>query len=166
VDAGRHARPEFKLVTGVSAGALTAPFAFLGSARDPQLTAVYTGIKSADVFESRWFTAAIWDDAMSDTAPLWRLISRFANQEMLDAIAREYANGRLLLIGTTHPDRLAGMGFLSGTAAAFALIAAAHGTLVAGQLANRIFYLGARLAESKFEIGGVVALLLCLVCGP
>jgi hypothetical protein len=97
-------RPEFKLVTGVSTGALTAPFAFLGPAWDPQLTAVYTGIKSADVFESRWFTAAIWDDAMSDTAPLWRLISRFANQEMLDAIAREYAKGRLLLIGTTDLD--------------------------------------------------------------
>jgi hypothetical protein len=97
-------RPEFKLVTGVSTGALTAPFAFLGPSWDPQLTAVYTGIKPADVFERRGFTAAIWNDAMSDTAPLWRLISRFANQEMLTAIAREYAKGRLLLIGTTDLD--------------------------------------------------------------
>ncbi|MDR3531245.1 MAG: patatin-like phospholipase family protein [Rhodopila sp.] len=97
-------RPEFKLVTGVSTGALTAPFAFLGSAWDPQLTTVYTGIKPADVFEKRGFTAAIWNDAMSDTAPLWRLISRFANQDMLTAIAREYAKGRLLLIGTTDLD--------------------------------------------------------------
>jgi hypothetical protein len=97
-------RPDFKLVTGVSTGALTAPFAFLGSAWDPQLTAVYTGIKPADVFERRGFTAAIWNDAMSDTAPLWRLISRYVNQEMLAAIAREYAKGRLLLIGTTDLD--------------------------------------------------------------
>jgi hypothetical protein len=97
-------RPEFKLVTGVSTGALTAPFAFLGPAWDPQLTAVYTGIKPADVFEKRGLTAAIWNDALSDTAPLWRLISRFANQEMLDAIAREYAKGRLLLIGSTDLD--------------------------------------------------------------
>ena len=102
-------RPEFRLVTGVSTGALTAPFAFLGPARDDKLTAVYTGIKPADVFESRGVTAAIWNDAMSDTAPLWRLISRFANQDMLAAIAREYAKGRLLLIGTTDlsGDRLA-----------------------------------------------------------
>ena len=97
-------RPEFKLVTGVSTGALTAPFAFLGPAWDKQLTAVYTGIKPSDVFEERGFTAAIWNDALSDTAPLWRLISRLANQEMLAAIAREYAKGRLLLIGTTDLD--------------------------------------------------------------
>lgn len=97
-------RPEFKLVTGVSTGALTAPFAFLGSAWDPKLTAVYTQIKPADVFEKRSVTAAIWNDALSDTTPLWRLISRFANQDMLAAIAREYEKGRLLLIGTTDLD--------------------------------------------------------------
>jgi predicted acylesterase/phospholipase RssA len=91
-------------VTGVSTGALTAPFAFLGPAWDSKLTAVYTQIKPADVFEQRGFTAAIWNDAMSDTTPLWRLISRFANQEMLAAIAGEYAKGRLLLIGTTDLD--------------------------------------------------------------
>ena len=97
-------RPVFKLVTGVSTGALTAPFAFLGSAWDRQLTAVYTQIKPTDVFEKRGLTAAIWDDAMSNTAPLWRLISHFANQEMLETIAREYRKGRLLLIGTTDLD--------------------------------------------------------------
>lgn len=97
-------RPEFKLVTGVSTGALTAPFAFLGTAWDRQLTAVYTGIKPADVFERRGLPAAIWNDALSDTTPLFGLISRFANQEMLAAIAREYAKGRLLLIGTTDLD--------------------------------------------------------------
>ncbi len=97
-------RPEFKLVTGVSTGALTAPFAFLGPAWDPQLAAVYTKIKTADVFRERGLTAAIWNDAMYDTTPLWRLISRLANQEMLAAIAREYARGRVLLIGTTDLD--------------------------------------------------------------
>jgi hypothetical protein len=71
-----------------------------------------------------------------------------------------------LILIPTHPDRLAGLGFLSGTAAAFALLAAAHGTLLAGQLANRIFYLGARLPEFKFEIGGIAVLLLCMVFGP
>ncbi len=97
-------RPEFKLVTGISTGALTAPFAFLGSAWDAKLTAVYTEIKPADIFQKRGLTAAIWNDALSDSSPLWRLISRFADQEMLAAIAREYAKGRLLLIGTTDLD--------------------------------------------------------------
>jgi hypothetical protein len=69
-----------------------------------QLTAVYTGIKPADVFEKRGLTAAIWNDALSDTTPLWGLISRFANQDMLAAIGREYEKGRLLLIGTTDLD--------------------------------------------------------------
>ncbi len=97
-------RPAFKLVTGVSTGALTAPFAFLGSDWDPQLTAVYTAIRPADIFESRLLTAAIWNDALADTTPLYRLISRYANKTMLTAIAREYAHGRLLLIGTTDLD--------------------------------------------------------------
>jgi predicted acylesterase/phospholipase RssA len=97
-------RPTFKLVTGVSTGGLTAPFAFLGSAWDAPLTAVYTGITPSDVFERRGFTAAIWNDALSDTSPLFRLISRLANQEMLTAIAQEYAKGRLLMIGTTDLD--------------------------------------------------------------
>jgi predicted acylesterase/phospholipase RssA len=46
----------------------------------------------------------LWDDAMSDTEPLWKLIYRYANQDMLDAIGREYAKGRLVLIGTTDLD--------------------------------------------------------------
>jgi hypothetical protein len=57
-------RPDFKLVTGVSTGALTGPFAFPGPAWDPQPTALYTSIKSADVFEKRGLTAAIWNDAV------------------------------------------------------------------------------------------------------
>jgi hypothetical protein len=44
-------RPEFKLVSGVSTGALIAPFAFLGPTYDPQLRAVYTGIQPDDVYE-------------------------------------------------------------------------------------------------------------------
>jgi predicted acylesterase/phospholipase RssA len=97
-------RPDFKLVTGVSTGALSAPFAFLGPQWDGQLTAVYTGIKPEDVFVSRGLTAAIWNDALASTRPLWKLISRYANEEMLAAIARAYQEGRLLLIGTTNLD--------------------------------------------------------------
>jgi hypothetical protein len=66
----------------------------------------------------------------------------------------------------THPDRVGGLGFLSNTAYAFGLLALAHGTLLAGQLANRIFYLGARLIEFKGEIAIMAVFVLALVLGP
>jgi hypothetical protein len=97
-------RPVFKLVTGVSTGALIAPFAFLGSDWDAKLAAVYTGITTDDVLIKRGLTAAIWDDAMSDSTPLFHLISRFVDDNMMRAIADEYAKGRLLLIGSTDLD--------------------------------------------------------------
>jgi hypothetical protein len=65
-----------------------------------------------------------------------------------------------------HPDRVGGLGFLSNTAYAFATLAAAHGTLIAGQIANRIFFVGAKLVDFKYEIITVVVFLLCLVVGP
>jgi len=66
----------------------------------------------------------------------------------------------------THPDRVGGLGFLSNTVFAFALLAVAHGTMLAGPLANRIFYLGAALIEYKIEIAVVVIFMLCVVLGP
>jgi hypothetical protein len=97
-------RPEFKLVTGVSTGGLIAPFAFLGPSHDPQLREVYTAIRPADVFRRRGYLEIPFGEAMSDTRPLFRLISRHTNERMLADIAREYAKGRLLLIGTTNLD--------------------------------------------------------------
>src|SRR5215471_1975370 len=66
----------------------------------------------------------------------------------------------------THPDRLGGLGFLSGTAYAFGALLVAHGAMVAAQLANRIILLGATLPEFKIEIGVMVVFLLCVVFGP
>ena len=66
----------------------------------------------------------------------------------------------------THPDRVGGLGFLSNIVYSFALLVVAHGALLAGNLANRIFYLGAALPEYKIEIAVVVVFLLCLVLGP
>ena len=97
-------RPEFKLVTGVSTGALIAPFAFLGSAYDASLRECYTSMTADNVFRMRGLTAAVFDDAMADTSPLAAVIARYANQAMLEAIAREYGKGRVLLIGTTDLD--------------------------------------------------------------
>ncbi len=97
-------RPEFKMVTGVSTGALIAPFAFLGPGYDDALRDVYTTMTPEKVFRVRGLTAALFDDAMADTGPLAQVIESYADQKMLDAIAREYQRGRLLLIGTTHLD--------------------------------------------------------------
>ena len=97
-------RPEFKMVTGVSTGALIAPFAFLGPDYDPALREVYTTMSRERVFFRRSLTAALFDDAMADSSPLAETIRHYADQDMLDAIGREYQRGRLLLIGTTDLD--------------------------------------------------------------
>jgi len=66
----------------------------------------------------------------------------------------------------THPDRAGGLGFLSATVYAFIPLLMAHGAIVAGNLANRIFYLGSALPEFKGEIALMVVFLLCVVLGP
>jgi hypothetical protein len=66
----------------------------------------------------------------------------------------------------THPDRVGGLGFLPNAVFAFMPLAVAHGALLAGLIANRIFYLGAALPEFKVEIAVLAVFLLCLVLGP
>lgn len=97
-------RPQFKGVTGVSTGALIAPFAFLGSEYDGALREVYTSINPDSVYRKRGLSAALFDDAMADTTPLSQVIAKYLDQKLLDAIAAEYRKGRLLLIGTTNLD--------------------------------------------------------------
>src|SRR3954454_1900733 len=97
-------RPEFEVATGVSTGALTAPFAFLGSAYDAQLRAVYTDLKPEDVLVERNIVSGVLGDALADNSPLFGTISRYLNSDMLAAIAKAYGEGRLLLIGTTNLD--------------------------------------------------------------
>jgi predicted patatin/cPLA2 family phospholipase len=97
-------RPQFKGVTGVSTGALTAPFAFLGADYDGALREVYTSINPDRIYRRRGLTAALFDDAMADTTPLSQVIAKYLDQKLLDAIAAEYRKGRLLLIGTTDLD--------------------------------------------------------------
>jgi predicted acylesterase/phospholipase RssA len=99
-------RPTFKIVTGVSTGALAAPFAFLGPAYDDALRDVYTAVTPRDVFRQRSWLAAALSDSVADTEPLFALISRHATPGMLAEIAREHRRGRLLLIGTTQLDSM------------------------------------------------------------
>jgi hypothetical protein len=66
----------------------------------------------------------------------------------------------------THPDRAGGLGFLGNLPHAFAPLLAGQGALLAGVMANRIFYTGARLVDFKMEIVALVAVMLFSVLGP
>jgi predicted acylesterase/phospholipase RssA len=102
-------RPQFKLVTGVSTGALIAPFAFLGPAYDAKLRSFYTDVSPRDILEERSLLAALTSDAMADNRPLWQRVEREVDQALLDAIAAEYEKGRLLFIGTVDLDSRQGV---------------------------------------------------------
>ena len=97
-------RPQFKLVTGISTGALIAPFAFLGPAYDKELNELYTSISFKDIAKKRSILAIMTNDAMADNTPLKHLVKKHINQEVLEAIAAEHAKGRMLLIGTVNLD--------------------------------------------------------------
>ncbi|MBS0198151.1 MAG: patatin-like phospholipase family protein [Planctomycetes bacterium] len=97
-------RPQFKLVTGISTGALTAPFAFLGPAYDAKLKLVYTTISTKDVATERGMLAAFYNDALLDTKPLAKVVDKYIDEAMLNDIAAEYAKGRILLVATTNLD--------------------------------------------------------------
>jgi len=66
----------------------------------------------------------------------------------------------------THPDRVGGLSFLSNSVYALAVLASAHGAMVAGQLANRIFFLDASLPQFKAEIAVAVAFWIFVVFAP
>ena len=91
-------------MTGISTGALIAPFAFLGSAYDAKLKELYTNISTRDVLKLRGYVAALTSDAMADTQPLRRMLARHVDRAMLDAIAAGYVKGRELWIATTNLD--------------------------------------------------------------
>lgn len=66
----------------------------------------------------------------------------------------------------THPDRCGGLGFLALVRVAFAPFLFAQGVLLAGVIADRIFFGGAKLLEFEIEIAGVVVLMVCVILGP
>jgi hypothetical protein len=100
----RGDRPNFNGVTGVSTGALSAPFAFLGPDYDPQLKHVYTETTAKSIFRPRGALAAIFQDAMGHTTPLRDMVGSLLDDHMVQRIAEEYQKGRLLLIMSTNID--------------------------------------------------------------
>ena len=97
-------RPEFDLVTGVSTGALTAPFAFLGPKYDEALKTVFTTSTTQDIAIAQPVRGLLGGDSLASNAPLAKVVAHYVNAEFLQEVATEHRKGRRLLIGTTNLD--------------------------------------------------------------
>ena len=101
-------RPTFKIVTGVSTGALMAPFAFIGPPYDQALKEFYTTTSSRDIFVLRSTLGLLWQalagEALADTRPLQSMIVHHVDAELLRRVAEAHQRGRRLYIGTTNLD--------------------------------------------------------------
>jgi predicted acylesterase/phospholipase RssA len=93
-------RPQYSVVTGVSSGALVAPFAFLGPSWDEEMTEIFTTGETNQLLQPRGL-GAVFGSSVYSGEPLTRLIERYADDAMIAAIAAEAAKGRLLLVATT-----------------------------------------------------------------
>ena len=100
-DAGN--RPTFDLVTGVSSGALIAPFVFLGREHDIQLREIFTKYGRKDIFAYN-VPSLLEGSALVDNSPLADLIAKYIDAQFIREVARERSKGRMLLIGTTNLD--------------------------------------------------------------
>ncbi len=97
-------RPNFGIVTGVSTGALIAPFAFLGPEYDAHLKKFYTTTSTEDIITRRKILSILRGISITDSDPLRDTLTGIFDQQMLTAIAAEHARGRRLFIGTTNLD--------------------------------------------------------------
>lgn len=100
----RGDRPKFEVVTGVSAGALIAPYVFLGPGYDQQLGELWTSFDASAVATPQVLAGLLGAEALADSTPLRNLIAKHVDRRMLNQIAQEYHNGRILMIGTTNLD--------------------------------------------------------------
>ncbi len=96
-------RPEFKLVTGISTGALIAPLAFVGEQYDAVLQKMYTGVSTEDVANIRGISA-LWNDSLADSAPLMEILEVYIDEDFVELVAQAHNEGRRLYIGTTNLD--------------------------------------------------------------
>jgi hypothetical protein len=74
--------------------------------------------------------------------------------------------GLPLQLNFYHPDHAGGLGFLALSIPAFSPVLLAQTTLLSGTIADRILYMGARLADFKLEIAGAIVFLMLVVLVP
>lgn len=99
----RGNRPQFTVVTGASAGALIAPFAFLGSGYDEVLRTVFASGEMEDFLQFEG-VRGLFGTGLFKAEPLKALIAKYVDENVLTAVAHEYRNGRRLFITTTDLD--------------------------------------------------------------
>ncbi len=99
-------RPAFDMVTGVSTGALIAPFAFLGPEHDKLIERLYTTFSTKNIATTRPIGSALAGDSIMSTEPLQQVLKTYISAEVIEQIAREYRKGRMLIIGTTNLDEM------------------------------------------------------------
>ncbi len=97
-------RPEFTIVTGISTGAIIAPFAFLGETYDAQLKEIYTNYATKDIVVKRNILNAFTGSSAADTTPMKKMMAKYVNQQVMEAIADEHKKGRRLYVATTNID--------------------------------------------------------------
>jgi hypothetical protein len=97
-------RPHFKVVTGVSTGALIAPYAFLGPDYDAKLRESYTTVDASHIFEILGILPMLFSESATSTKPLQDLIATGVDEKLLDAVAVEYKKGRRLYVASTNLD--------------------------------------------------------------
>jgi len=100
----RGDRPQFDVVTGISTGALIAPFAFLGSKYDGQMQEFYTTITNKDIFKKQLVRGLFGGESFADTTPLRNKISGVLTCEVIAEIAAAHQSGRRLMIGSTEEE--------------------------------------------------------------
>jgi predicted patatin/cPLA2 family phospholipase len=98
-------RPKFKVVTGVSTGALISTFAFLGPDYDDELKEAYTTVDASRIYVARNLFSLIWSESATDNTPFRDMIDRYLTEKVLDEVAAEHRKGRRLYIMTTDLDR-------------------------------------------------------------
>ena len=99
-------RPQFEVVTGISTGAIIAPFAYLGPDYDSILLETYSSVGRDDVYRWERLGGLLFGSALADTRPLREQVERYITPELVEAIAEQHRNGRELFIVTTHFDAL------------------------------------------------------------
>jgi len=98
-------RPTFRLVTGVSTGALLATYAFLGEPEDDELLErAYTTLRTQNVYHDKFLPFALFSDSIKSSTPLKRTIAKYITTNTLDRVAAAGKAGRELCVGTANLD--------------------------------------------------------------
>jgi len=97
-------RPLFKIITGVSSGAIIAICAFLGKDYDDQLEKFFTTMSTKDIMKQNNLFSILFGSSFASPAPLVKKVSDIVDEKLIARVAEEHRRGRRLFIGTVNLD--------------------------------------------------------------